>query len=1444
VNVTTGGANVVQLALQVISSTDTNPTMSTVVATSASAVPADHAGLSYTLTAKDRTGNPTGVGGLSWTAKAILQLPRVRGSATGGASEITGTVVDATPAGDYDITFPAGQGGVTKWATGTYFIEVRGFGALVSGSPFTLTVTAGATANGELVASADGSAWLPFTRKAGSSAALRIATVDINGNRRDVSDADSALEVEVQRQEYGNGAAPWVTVETKLAVPGQAAQVTATQATHEVVVGGVLHGQYKLLLKVGSTLPAVGAAAVGSVLDTQQFTLDPLPPPVPAVLKFHNTGAMLELVFTVATNRGGAAFAQDCANVIQFAAGKLGTGALCRWRDDRTLRILTGEGATIVPGETGTIQSGVITTAAGNSLFAQSRTVPLFFPDQPPVPVAVIEAPTEVGVCDKMALSAAASTGGASRALTYSWAFSPPVAGIASGASDLEISELGLVFDTSYNATLVVTNFLNTRSPVARHAFAKSSLPKPTVTIRSAQPLQVRRWQPTRIYVGIQTSSCMQSLNLTKQWSQSGGTPLLNLSGVRLDSRDLFLPANTLGAPGSRAVFDLAVAYAVQPSASTTSHVEVEVVGTEPHLSISGGARSVKTSDSVRLSAGLTDPDQWGDVASQTFTWSCAVVEAVVSSSGTGSSSGGAPACNAAVLNALAATSASTVSLQAADIGLGSYAFSVAVTFHGFGVSAESVVEVVLGAPPKVSMAPVTGLVNVANALALSAEAEARDNTTSITNVSWVVEKGVFDLGKSGNLKTALNELDVVVAADPTWSSSLLLSEFSLVPGATYVFKATFTASDGATAFATSTFTTRQAPFGGSIRVAPPRGGQVVTTFTATAPRWTPDIGAGPLSYQFLWCPNGTCLALTGVQSSNRAQFLIPDADDATKIGVVVFDAFGAKAASEYVIDVDSVNIVDKAAVVSDMLARMDVAIAEGDFSKVLQLTTVGSRFIETNSSSTRRRRQTQQQQQPSQPSSQQQQQEEEITQKVQKGTQQTHVDESTASQATQTLESATSSSMAGTTQATSVALLSQLLAVNDYDSTSNAVDVLSVSAKVLSSWRRDVASGASSDTTMGPSVAAALRQLRDLELASLSVCGQFPQSYLSRDGSLSLSTAAVSASQPGRGASVTGLYSSTTLPASLPGSCVLLSVLHSLGTDMADASETRPTVALSAFSLSGPVGIVPTPLTSFPAPGVTIVVGVPTALAGTALAGLACGHRSFPPTGGFAVGPDCSVVSVTGNFATIATNTSGDFAIVPAPVLTTGVPGAGTPTTGANAVSDATSGGGLSTGGLIGIIIALILVLVLGVALYYYFVVMKKKRGGDGDNPPQKLDEYSQSSFEGSEGSDYSDKTTDDDDTSDEETSIETAEDASEDASGDVSEEDTSEETASQSVVLTEELENSSSESIMGVPLQSAEDSVAEDSVSSPIVSSHSSSASVGDVSGADSDSGSASSV
>jgi uncharacterized membrane protein len=1016
--------------------------------------------------------------------------------------------------------------------------------------------------------------------------------------------------------------------------------------------------------------------------------------------------------------------------------------------------VILGQIATIVPGETGNIQAGVITTAAGNSLFALARTLPLFFPDQPPVPVAVIGAPTEVGVCDKMSLTAAASTGGASRPLTYSWAFAPPVAGIASGSSELEISEAGLVFDTSYNATLVATNFLNERSTISRHAFSKSSLPKPTVAIQSAQPLRVRRWQPTRIYVAIQTSSCVQSLNLTKQWSQSGGTSLLNLSGVRLDSRDLFLPANTLGLPGTRAEFDLTVAYATQPSASTTSRVVVYVVGTQPYLSISGGSRSVATSDTVQLSAGLTDPDQWGDAASQTFTWSCAVVEAVVSSSGTGTSSPQS-ACAASVANALNATTSSTVSLQAADIGVGTYVFSVATTFHGFPVSSESVVQVVLGAPPKVFFAPVTGLINVANALALSAIAEARDNTTNVTSVAWTVEKGVFNLTKSGNLKTSLNELSSAAATGTThviWSSSLLLSEFSLVPGTEYVFKASFTANDGASGFATSTFTTRLAPFGGSLQVDPPKGGQVVTTFTATAPLWTPDEGAGPLSYQFLWCPTGTCLALTGVQSSNRAQFLIPDADDASKIGVVVYDAFGAKAAAQYVIDVDRVNIVDKAAVVSDMLSRMDVAIAEGDFSKVLQLTTVGSRFVETNSSSTRRRRQTQQQQNPSRPSSQQQQQEEEMTQKVKKGEEQTHVDAPAATQATQTLESATSASMAGTTQARSVALLSKLLAVNDYDSTSNAVDVLSVSAKVLSSWRRDVASGASTDTTMGPSVAAALRSMRDLELASLSVCGQFPQSHMSRDGSLSLSTAAVLTSQPGRGTAVTGLHANTTLPTSLPGSCVLLSVLHSLATDMADATLSRPTVALSAFSLSGPVGTTATRLSSFASPGVTIELGLPVALRGVALAGLACGHRSFPPTGGFRVGPNCFVVSVSGSSATISVNTSGDFAIVAAPVSTTAVLSTGAITSAAAASADSPKGG-LSIGGLIGIIMVAVLVIVLVVALVYLFVI---KRDDGEDKQSSQIYELTESSSQETESSSDSSLSTRDSDASASSSSLE----------------------------------------------------------------------------------------
>jgi hypothetical protein len=357
--------------LTVLPSGATSPAHSTLTPDPLSPVAADHPGLNFTLTAKNKFGTPTSVVGLSWTAVAILATPHIAGSTSlSRATTVLGTVLGSNQPGDYSVMFPSGSN-ATVWGTGTYRLFVRGFGADIVNSPFELVVTPGLTAGGRIVADSDGSSFHSFTQSAGPSLAVRIASLDRHGNTRLVADGTDLFSVLV----YVNSTqtSGYELVET---VPTALMEDAAKLATHRAILPGSRTGNYKIVLIARSELP--GGTSAGTQLDTQFFSLTQRVAPEATTLQFHDSGAMLELMFDTNTNRGGSAFLSACSNVVQFAGQALGTsGPLCRWVNDRTLRLILGSNPTVLPGHQADLRPNVMQTAAGNSAYSAQ------LPDEP-----------------------------------------------------------------------------------------------------------------------------------------------------------------------------------------------------------------------------------------------------------------------------------------------------------------------------------------------------------------------------------------------------------------------------------------------------------------------------------------------------------------------------------------------------------------------------------------------------------------------------------------------------------------------------------------------------------------------------------------------------------------------------------------------------------------------------------------------------------------------------------------------------------------------------------------------------------------------------------------------------------------------------------------------------------------------------------------------------
>lgn len=140
----------------------------------------------------------------------------------------------------------------------------------------------------------------------------------------------------------------------------------------------------------------------------------------------------LSVQFDQPTNLGGLQSVktrnQTCQRLLDPSTiAKLGQAGrfFCDWPDSDSLQITLGYNATILPVGSPAPDSiillpNVIGNAASNSYNA-SGSVPLGPPDVAPVPVVSLAAPSTIGPCDPVTLSAAGSTGGGGRPLTYSY---------------------------------------------------------------------------------------------------------------------------------------------------------------------------------------------------------------------------------------------------------------------------------------------------------------------------------------------------------------------------------------------------------------------------------------------------------------------------------------------------------------------------------------------------------------------------------------------------------------------------------------------------------------------------------------------------------------------------------------------------------------------------------------------------------------------------------------------------------------------------------------------------------------------------------------------------------------------------------------------------------------------------------------------------------------
>jgi hypothetical protein len=201
------------------------------------------------------------------------------------------------------------------------------------------------------------------------------------------------------------------------------AQVQVSVGAEPAVVQSVSVGPNKGIV-VRVLMPAMpGATPTETLLVLFQTapadllaTVDYVGAPEVLSARFNSVGSRVEIAFNVATNGLGRL---PCSDVVTNTSS-LGSSHSCVWTDSRTLSMVLGVGAQLMPGDTLTLTGAnfSVRTMDGASDATGPVVVEVRTPKVPAAPDVRLNGPSVIGSCDTANLVAEAP---AARPLTYVW---------------------------------------------------------------------------------------------------------------------------------------------------------------------------------------------------------------------------------------------------------------------------------------------------------------------------------------------------------------------------------------------------------------------------------------------------------------------------------------------------------------------------------------------------------------------------------------------------------------------------------------------------------------------------------------------------------------------------------------------------------------------------------------------------------------------------------------------------------------------------------------------------------------------------------------------------------------------------------------------------------------------------------------------------------------
>jgi len=670
--------------------------------------------------------------------------------------------------------------------------------------------------------------------------------------------------------------------------------------------------------------------------------------PVLSSVAFSSTGAQLTVTFDSETDRGsmsgGTSFTCDVA--VDFIGA---SDASCLWLSAKEIVITLDSSATVVPGDTLTINDDYIRASCPyydcSCWNATSGSISIDAPSSPVSVVASVESPSSIGLCSDLELSAEASSGGGGRDLEFRWNFTGDgsencTSANLNAATDLTQAELiianALIRQCSGSTISVLTtvsNFFGVSSSVTKEI---QVLPRPAPNIEFVGESVVNTLSSRKVQFRAQATSVACDADESSAGSftfkyhvllkeRNSSTYVEGPSSTRSDPRLYELDPYTLSAGDM-----LLVKVTVWEKGVNNSAIATLIVDTSDLVPIiEGGDRTVTTLSSLILDGQRSyDPDDLGLLE---YKWSC---------------------INASL--DLTSETNSILSFGPGELDAGTYEFELFIISTADGRNASTFVTIDVSASEYIPVVSIASL-EVTKA-----------NPSAKLTVNGYIDRGQVELASTWSMEGVLTDgltLDETARTSLTRTMAvgndtaifyLVLPANSLIAGASYKFTL---AADAIVSIgqASISILANKPPIPGIVTSDPTSGTVLVTSFSLMGSYWSDDAEDLPMVYEFGYIAStgSTTILRESTPSPEYENILLPAGTGENETLIVSLRVYDQLASSDVayttvIVSVESELSSDALANTTDTL--IDNAVATADTEAVFQVANAVASLLDASS--------------------------------------------------------------------------------------------------------------------------------------------------------------------------------------------------------------------------------------------------------------------------------------------------------------------------------------------------------------------------------------------------------------------------------------------------------------------------------------------------------------